>query len=117
MLNYGSNIGDIRIQDAYSKVAKVKAHMRDFMAAQNLAGLLTPSVSHLPFHHDVGPPMDQAYLTQYANIADLPAVSAPMGLIDGLPAGIQCIGAPGRDDVALGFASLFKALNLPTMIG
>jgi aspartyl-tRNA(Asn)/glutamyl-tRNA(Gln) amidotransferase subunit A len=78
-----------------------------------LAGLIMPTVSHLAFHHDVGPPMDQAYYTQYANIADLPAVSAPIGLIDGLPAGIMCMAAPSRDDVALGFAGLFPALALP----
>ena len=60
--------------------------------------------------------MDQAYLTQYANIADLPAVSAPMGLIDGLPAGIQCIAAPERDDIALGFTCLFQGLSLPYIV-
>jgi aspartyl-tRNA(Asn)/glutamyl-tRNA(Gln) amidotransferase subunit A len=113
MLNYGAGIGEVRISDAYAKVAKVKAHIRQTMADQSLAGLLTPTVSHLPFHHDIGPPMDQAYLTQYANIADLPAVSAPMGLIDGLPIGIQCVAAPAREDIALGFAGLFAALDLP----
>jgi aspartyl-tRNA(Asn)/glutamyl-tRNA(Gln) amidotransferase subunit A len=113
MLTYGAGIGEVRIGDAYAKVAKVKAHIRQIMADQNLAGLLTPTVSHLPFHHDIGPPMDQAYLTQYANIADLAAVSAPMGLIDGLPIGIQCMAAPGREDIALGFAGLFGALVLP----
>jgi aspartyl-tRNA(Asn)/glutamyl-tRNA(Gln) amidotransferase subunit A len=106
MLNYGAGIGSERIDDAYAKLAKVKAHIRGLMAEQNIVGLLSPTVSHLAFHHDIGPPMDQAYFTQYANIADLPAVSAPMGLIDGLPAGIMCTGAVGRDDVALGFAGL-----------
>jgi aspartyl-tRNA(Asn)/glutamyl-tRNA(Gln) amidotransferase subunit A len=113
MLNYGAGIGSERIDDAYAKLAKVKAHIRGLMAQQNLVGLISPTVSHLAFHHDIGPPMDQAYFTQYANIADLPAVSAPMGLIDGLPAGIMCTGAVGRDDVALGFARVFGALDLP----
>jgi aspartyl-tRNA(Asn)/glutamyl-tRNA(Gln) amidotransferase subunit A len=113
MLNYGAGIGEVRINDAYAKVAKVKAHICQTLIDQSLAGFLTPTVSHLPFHHDIGPPMDQAYLTQYANIADLPAVSAPMGLIDGLPIGIQCLAAPGREDIALGFAGLFAALDLP----
>jgi aspartyl-tRNA(Asn)/glutamyl-tRNA(Gln) amidotransferase subunit A len=113
MLTYGANIGAVRIDDAYAKLAFVKAHIRTLMYEQELAGLIMPTVSHLAFHHDVGPPMDQAYLTQYANIADLPAVSAPMGLIDGLPAGIMCMAAPNRDDVALGFAGLFPALALP----
>jgi aspartyl-tRNA(Asn)/glutamyl-tRNA(Gln) amidotransferase subunit A len=113
MLNYGANIGAERIDDAYAKLAKVKVHVRSLMADQGLAGLIMPTVTHLAFDHDVGPPMDQAYLTQYANIADLPAVSAPMGLIAGLPAGIMCMGAADRDDVVLGFAALFAALDLP----
>jgi aspartyl-tRNA(Asn)/glutamyl-tRNA(Gln) amidotransferase subunit A len=116
MLNYGATIGELRTQDAYAKLEKVKAHIRQMMDAKDLSGLLTPTVSHLAFHHDVGPPMDQAYLTQYANIADLPAISVPMGLIDGLPSGLQCIGAAGRDDIVLGVARLFPALSLPGMI-
>jgi aspartyl-tRNA(Asn)/glutamyl-tRNA(Gln) amidotransferase subunit A len=113
MLNYGAGIGTIRIDDAYAKLTFVKAHIRTIMHDQGLTGLITPTVTHLAFHHDVGPPMDQAYFTQYANIADLPATSAPMGLIDGLPTGIMCMAAPGRDDVALGFAGLFAPLSLP----
>ena len=115
MLTYGANIGRTQIHQAYAKVAKVKNHLRTLMTVQGLDGLLTPTVSHLAFHHDVGPPMDQAYLTQYANAADLPAVSVPMGLIDGLPIGIQCMAAQNRDDIALGFAGLFPALKLPTL--
>lgn len=115
MLTYGANIGKPQILEAYARVARVKNHLRALMTSQGLAGLLTPTVSHLAFDHDVGPPMDQAYLTQYANAADLPASSSPMGLIDGLPIGIQCMGAPGRDDVALGFCGLFAALNLPRL--
>jgi aspartyl-tRNA(Asn)/glutamyl-tRNA(Gln) amidotransferase subunit A len=113
MLTYGANIGAVRIDDAYAKLTFVKAHIRTLMYERGFAGLIMPTVSHLAFHHDVGPPMDQAYFTQYANIADLPAVSAPMGLIDGLPAGIMCMAAPDRDDVALGFVGLFPALALP----
>lgn len=116
MLNYGANIGQAQIHNAYAKVARVKNHLRSLMKTQGLDGLLTPTVSHTAFHHDIGPPMDQAYLTQYASAADLPASSAPMGLVDGLPVGIQCIGAPGRDDIVLGFTGFFPALKLP-MIG
>lgn len=115
MLNYGANIGSTQIHAAYARVAKVKNHLRGLMKEHNLAGLLTPTVTHLAFDHDVGPPMDQAYLTQYASAADLPASSAPMGLIDGLPIGIQCVGAPHRDDIALGFTGLFPPLRLPGM--
>jgi aspartyl-tRNA(Asn)/glutamyl-tRNA(Gln) amidotransferase subunit A len=115
MLNYGATIGEAQISAAYARVAKVKEHLRAMMTTQGLDGFLTPTVSHLAFDHDVGPPMDQAYLTQYASAADLPASSSPMGLIDGLPIGIQCIGAADRDDIALGFCGLFAALELPRL--
>jgi aspartyl-tRNA(Asn)/glutamyl-tRNA(Gln) amidotransferase subunit A len=116
MLNYGANIGSAQIEDAYNKLAKVKTHLRGLMADQGLVGIVSPTVSHLAFDHDVGPPMDQAFFTQYANIADLPALSAPMGLITGLPAGIMCMAAPKRDDVVLGFAGLFDPLSLPLVV-
>jgi aspartyl-tRNA(Asn)/glutamyl-tRNA(Gln) amidotransferase subunit A len=113
MLTYGARMRQDVIDQAYAKVARVKAHIRARMTELGLDGFLTPTVTHLAFHHDVGPPMDQAYLTQYASAADLPASSAPMGLIDGLPIGIQCVAAQGRDDIALGFMGLFDALDLP----
>jgi aspartyl-tRNA(Asn)/glutamyl-tRNA(Gln) amidotransferase subunit A len=115
MLTYGASLGPDQIDKAYERVARVKAHLRTLIATHNLAGFLTPTVTHLAFHHDDGPPIDQAYLTQYASAADLPATSSPIGLIDGLPAGIQCIAAPSRDDIALGFTRLFPALDLPVV--
>jgi aspartyl-tRNA(Asn)/glutamyl-tRNA(Gln) amidotransferase subunit A len=113
MLTYGATLSADQIDKAYEKLAKVKAHLRALQATHNLAGFLSPTVTNLAFHHDEGPSIDQAYLTQYASAADLPATSSPMGLIDGLPAGIQCIAAPGREDIALGFTRLFPALDLP----
>jgi aspartyl-tRNA(Asn)/glutamyl-tRNA(Gln) amidotransferase subunit A len=115
MLRYGANSSEALKADAYAKIAKVRTHLRNILADGRFAGFLTPTASHTAFSHETPAPMDQAYYTMWANMADLPAISAPMGLVDGLPVGLQCMAAPGRDDIALGVASLFPALELPIM--
>ncbi len=39
--------------------------------------------------------------TSFVNVAGLPAISLPVGEVDGVPAGVQLIGRPGREDVLL----------------
>jgi len=39
--------------------------------------------------------------TSFVNVAGLPAITLPVGEVDGLPAGVQLIGRPGREDVLL----------------
>jgi Asp-tRNA(Asn)/Glu-tRNA(Gln) amidotransferase A subunit family amidase len=113
MLLYGKNSPKARIDQAYETIALAKERLRACLAREGLAGIISPTVSHVAFDHDVGPPIDQAYATMYANVGDLPAISAPMGLIDGLPIGFHAMTAPGREDVALGLAGVFPALVLP----
>ena len=40
------------------------------------------------------------------NLSGHPAVTVPAGLLDGLPAGLQAVAAPHRDDLAVELASL-----------
>ncbi|WP_085340604.1 amidase [Aquidulcibacter paucihalophilus] len=113
MLSYGQGALQARIDQAYETIALTKERLRNCFSREDLAGVISPTVSHLAFDHDVGPPVDQAYATMYANVGDLPAISAPMGLIDGLPIGFHAMTAPGREDIALGLAGLFPAMTLP----
>ena len=39
--------------------------------------------------------------TSFVNVAGLPAISLPVAEVDGVPAGVQLIGRPGREDVLL----------------
>jgi Asp-tRNA(Asn)/Glu-tRNA(Gln) amidotransferase A subunit family amidase len=52
--------------------------------------------------------------TLLASLCGLPACSVPGGLdADGLPVGVQVIGAPGRDDLVLDVAEVLHALLQP----
>ncbi|MEO7148648.1 MAG: amidase, partial [Rhodanobacteraceae bacterium] len=60
--------------------------------------LVTPTTPQGAFPLDAQVPDSQAELTAFASLSGCPAVSIPMGTLpDGLPIGMQFIGAPGSD--------------------
>jgi aspartyl-tRNA(Asn)/glutamyl-tRNA(Gln) amidotransferase subunit A len=60
--------------------------------------LVLPTVAHGPYPLADGERANDADLTSFASIAGCPAISLPMGMLsDGLPAGLQLVGAPGSD--------------------
>ena len=60
--------------------------------------LVLPTTPQGAFPLDAPAPDSQADLTAFASLAACPAVSIPMGTLpDGLPIGMQFVGAPGSD--------------------
>lgn len=67
--------------------------------------LILPTVPNPPFPHDEPEPAAQADFTCLANIAGACALSLPMGYTrDGLPLGVQIIGAAGMEAGLFAFA-------------
>ena len=72
--------------------------------------LVLPTTPQGAFPLDGPVPDSQADLTSFASLAGCPAVSLPMGLLpDGLPVGLQLIGARGSDLRLLELASVCAA--------
>ena len=80
--------------------------------------LVTPTLTRLP--SAVGGIRAQAGVTEDAvrfsallrvwNVTGQPAISLPLhSTTDGIPVGIQLVGAPGRDDLVLSLASQLEA--------
>lgn len=72
--------------------------------------LIMPTTPNPPFPHSEAEPAEQADFTCLANIAGLPALSLPMGwTADGLPLGVQIVGAPGAEAGLFGLARKLDA--------
>ena len=72
--------------------------------------LVTPTTPQAAFELDGPVPDNQGDLTCFANLAGCPAVSIPMGrLPNGLPIGMQLIGARGSDLRLLELAAVWAA--------
>jgi aspartyl-tRNA(Asn)/glutamyl-tRNA(Gln) amidotransferase subunit A len=60
--------------------------------------LVMPTTPQGAFPLSDTPPSSQADLTSFASLAGCPAVSIPMGTLpDGMPIGMQLVGARGSD--------------------
>lgn len=71
--------------------------------------LITPTTPQTAFPLDGPVPASQADLTSFASLAACPAVSIPIGTVDGLPVGMQLVGPPGSDLRLLELASICAA--------
>lgn len=68
--------------------------------------LLLPTAPQAAFPHSEKAPANQADFTCLANIAGLPAISIPAGVNDdGMPIGVQLVGAAGNETGLLNLAS------------
>lgn len=71
--------------------------------------LVLPTVPHTAYPLDEPERPNDADLTSFASIAGCPALTLPMGCIDGLPVGLQLVGRPGSDLRLLDLAEVCAA--------
>lgn len=71
--------------------------------------IVLPTVPHAPYPTSEGERANDADLTSLASLAGCPAISLPMGMVNGLPVGLQLIGAPGSDLRLLELAEVCSA--------
>jgi len=96
LLDYarGKSAADYDAADRMLDAAVLKA--RRLFASIDV--LVTPTTPQAAFAHDAPVPANQADFTCFANLAGCPAVSLPMGITrEGMPVGMQLLGAPGSD--------------------
>ncbi len=100
LINYGPRRSDTDWVEDQAILAEVRATLRSIVDRHGF--LILPTTPNPPFSHDEHEPAAQADFTCLANIAGLPALSLPMDwTTDGLPLGVQIVGAEGHE------ASLF----------
>jgi len=108
MLDYarGKSAADYAKADRELDIGVVKAR-RVF---EDVDVLVLPTMPHGPYPLADGERANDADLTSFASLAGCPAISLPMGMLpDGLPAGLQLVGAPGSDLRLLELAEICAA--------
>ncbi len=96
LLTYGRK----RTADFLAKDRKILEQTKDALVAAvgPNGAILLPTTPQAAFSHDEKPPVNQADFTCLASVAGLPAISIPAGWNeDGLPVGVQLIGAAGNE--------------------
>ncbi len=99
----------------YRKALKVRAYIRDDMMKllEKYDAIVIPTTPDIafPLGESQSDPM-KIYLsdvtTVIANLAGLPALSVPAGMVHGMPAGLQFIGRPLDDARLLAMAGAFE---------
>lgn len=103
--------------ELFAAVQTLKHRLRSVFAQHDF--ILTPATAALPWPaQQTHPPLidgqavgsrGHAVYTGLANAAGLPAIALPCGLAQGLPAGLQLIGAPGADARVLALALHYES--------
>lgn len=114
LLEWGARQPAAKLAEAHLAVLDARAKIRRQMAWLGLDLLVSPTAPQTAFDHAAPAPANQADFTCLANLADLPAASVPIGFADGLPVGIQVIGAELADAFVLRVAMKLDAAFGPT---
>jgi Asp-tRNA(Asn)/Glu-tRNA(Gln) amidotransferase A subunit family amidase len=108
MLDYAARKSAADYADADRVLDTAALKMRRLFAQIDV--LVTPTTPQGAFPLDGPVPDSQADLTSFANLAGCPAVSIPMGTLpDGMPVGLQLVGARGSDLRLLELAAVWSA--------
>lgn len=113
----GKRLSGIEIAEAYVRLDRLQAAMRDFFSRHDL--LATPTSAVTAHEHGarisqiagqkVNPWMISIFFTPIANLIQAPAISVPTGFDpDGLPTAIQLIGKPGDEEAVIRCAAAIE---------
>jgi aspartyl-tRNA(Asn)/glutamyl-tRNA(Gln) amidotransferase subunit A len=106
LLDYGAGCSEADVSTGSEVLKQASQQVR---SAIGTGALLLPTAPQAAFRHGTRSPANQADFTALASIAGLPALSIPAGTDeDGMPVGIQIVGAPGND---LGLLALARRLE------
>ena len=87
----------------------IQALMQDndivITTASNITAVGVSTINPIVLYNTLPPDYSSLW-----NITQQPSVTVPVGLVDGLPVGIQIVGAVGRDNVVLQFAKSIQPL-------
>ena len=122
-IDFGAQFTQQQFDEAQAYRENIRLAYDDLFKRNDAAILITPTLGceafpHGSIHpHEIDntpiemPWLDWAGFLYDANLAGLPACSIPMGLGDnGLPLGLQILGAAGNDDQVLRVAAAIEAL-------
>ena len=104
MLRFGQGKSAAELQTAHERIDAAALRAVAIFERNDIDVLMTPTTPQTAFAFGQAVPANQADLTSIANFAGLPAISIPMGSIDGLPIGLQLIGRKDSDLALLEFA-------------
>ena len=116
-VNHGLQMGAEQLMSAAEARGRLDAAVREWFGEWDL--LLTPTVQVMPFPTDQTWPreIDGVTLETYVewmrscsviSATRCPAVSVPAGFVDGLPVGLQLVGAPYADDRLLALTRVYE---------
>jgi Asp-tRNA(Asn)/Glu-tRNA(Gln) amidotransferase A subunit family amidase len=105
IIDAGRAISDAEYQRAVAAAEVLRRDLCDLIAPDTI--IAAPAVDDVApaFSEATGPSQLQGLWT----LVGFPAIAVPCGMVDGLPIGVQLIGAPGGDQPLLAAAALFTA--------
>lgn len=108
LLTYGPKRSDADWAEDQAILAETAQAVQDIVAKH--AAIILPTAPQGAFSHSEDAPANQADYTCLANIANLPAISLPMGVDDaGMPLGLQIVGRAGHEADLFQLAREFDA--------